>query len=116
MNSTDNVLEKINQTAKIEVKRSFYHQGGDLCVSISHSGSAAAIIYVYSYIYGKRVHAFQSALTPGKPNEWQSDRIERNLQPDLYWVTVKVTQSAPFYISGVQFCEKGKVMRIKLVC
>jgi hypothetical protein len=93
------------------VQRSFEHRNGEnFCVDISYSGGAGrAKVSVTPFFYSAN-GVVNFPLPASGFNEWKNIRIQENLQPGSYKISVSV-ENGLFYIGGIHFCKTGKVLK-----
>jgi hypothetical protein len=91
------------------VQRSFEHRNGEnFCVDISYSGTAGGATVSVSPVYDANIAAVNFPLPASGFNEWKNIRIEENLHPGNYQISVSV-ENGLFYIGGIHFCKTGKI-------
>jgi hypothetical protein len=88
------------------VTRSFpLRYGENFCVDVTYSGTAGGAKVEVTSVSNAVV---KFTLPPSEINEWKNIRIEENLHPGNYQISVTV-ENRRFYIGGIQFCKKGKI-------
>jgi hypothetical protein len=102
---TDNFME--SEYGKNIIQRKFQLEYGEnFCVEMSYSGVTEGAKVEVTSVSNAVVNF---TLPPSVINEWKNIRIEENLRPDTYQISVSVENSR-FYIGGIHFCKKGKIV------
>jgi hypothetical protein len=91
------------------VQRLFEHRNGEnFCVDISYSGTAGRAKVSVTPFFDSTNAVVNFPLPASGFNEWKNIRIQENLQPGTYKISVSV-ENGLFYIGGIHFCKTGKI-------